>query len=232
MTATKNLRTPPRFLVLSGSYSTLSLAFCRSAKFIFSHTAENVRASAQLLPLIEQHLLIPAQSTIHDIDFIAVDAGPGAFTSLRVLLATVNGLGLAVQKPIVSCDGIAVLGQELVQKNTNAAEKRVLFNAYNNEVYFHNPTDNTTTYVPLQQAAALLNEYAQPVALAGQGIGVYEQQLREAGVNLTAWQQEMRYPSLQALAENALLQWDKIEQFVYEAKPLHLKEQRFKKLSR
>lgn len=189
------------------------------------------------------------QSTIHDIDFIAVDAGPGAFTSLRVLLSTVNGLALAANKPVISCDGIALVGQCLAAKNNDSPASEpgpsnwipgqaremsalVLFNAYNNELYYHHPYSNETGYAPLDDIVAMIKTLPQPVVLAGQGVAIYEEQLRAAGVDLSCWDTELMYPPIKALAHDALLQWEKDEVKVFEAKPLHLKEQQFKKLSR
>lgn len=232
MTATRDIQTPPQFLILSGSYSTLSLALCNGDTITAAHTAHDVRASAQLLPLLNKHLFIPTQSTIHDVAFIAVNAGPGAFTSLRVLLATVNGMALAAKKPVVSCDGIAVTAQCLAAKTPAQQEGIVLFNAYNNEVYYCMVRSGKIGYQPLEQMVTQLKNYAAPVTLAGQGVAVYEEQLRAAGVDLSCWDQSLAQPPLEALARDALLQWEKTTTKRYEARPLHLKEQRFKKLTR
>ncbi len=52
-----------------------------------------------LIPMIES-VVNASGMTKDDIDAIAVSTGPGFFTGLRIGLATANGLGLALQKPV------------------------------------------------------------------------------------------------------------------------------------
>lgn len=50
------------------------------------------------------------QTELSEMDAIAVAAGPGSFTGLRIGSATAKGLGLALNKPIISVptlEGIA-----------------------------------------------------------------------------------------------------------------------------
>lgn len=62
--------------------------------------------SERLLPGIRA-LLTEAGMTPGDLDGFAVAAGPGSFTGLRIGLATVRGLGLACDRPVI---GISTLG--------------------------------------------------------------------------------------------------------------------------
>lgn len=58
------------------------------------------RQSAELLPRILQ-LLASADGRLSDLTAIAVGAGPGSFTGLRVAMALAKGLALGLGRPIV-----------------------------------------------------------------------------------------------------------------------------------
>ncbi len=65
--------------------------------------------SETLLPMIDE-VVSMTDTRLEDIDAIAIAAGPGSFTGLRIGAATAKGLGLALDKPIVSvptCEGLA-----------------------------------------------------------------------------------------------------------------------------
>jgi tRNA threonylcarbamoyl adenosine modification protein YeaZ len=65
--------------------------------------------SETLLPMIDE-IVRMTETELSDIDAIAVASGPGSFTGLRIGAATVKGLGLALDKPIVpvpTCEALA-----------------------------------------------------------------------------------------------------------------------------
>ena len=57
--------------------------------------------SQTLLPMIDE-IVKMTETDLETIDAIAVAGGPGSFTGLRIGSATAKGLGLALDKPIVS----------------------------------------------------------------------------------------------------------------------------------
>ena len=56
--------------------------------------------SQTLLPMLDEVSQM-TELDLDSIDAIAVAAGPGSFTGLRIGSATAKGLGLALQKPLV-----------------------------------------------------------------------------------------------------------------------------------
>ncbi|MBO5509994.1 MAG: tRNA (adenosine(37)-N6)-threonylcarbamoyltransferase complex dimerization subunit type 1 TsaB [Lachnospiraceae bacterium] len=65
--------------------------------------------SETLLPMIDE-IVSMTETELDTIDAIAVASGPGSFTGLRIGSATVKGLGLALDKPIISvpsCEALA-----------------------------------------------------------------------------------------------------------------------------
>ena len=73
-----------------------------------SHLAERSTASTHLVRLIDD-LCARAALAVDDVDAVAVNLGPGAFTGLRVGLATAQGLATAYRKPLVGCSTFEAL---------------------------------------------------------------------------------------------------------------------------
>jgi tRNA threonylcarbamoyladenosine biosynthesis protein TsaB len=69
---------------------------------------QTLTISAHLLHLIDT-LCMQVGCDIHTIDGLAISLGPGGFTSLRVGLATAQGLAMALGKPLVGCSTFEAL---------------------------------------------------------------------------------------------------------------------------
>ena len=87
--------------------------------------------SQTLLPMLDE-IVQMTELELDTIDAIAVAAGPGSFTGLRIGSATAKGLGLALEKPLVAVptlDGLAY--------NLCGTEKIIcpLMDARRNQVY-------------------------------------------------------------------------------------------------
>ena len=68
--------------------------------------------SQTLLPMLEELKKMIALD-LDTIDAIAVAAGPGSFTGLRIGSATAKGLGLALDKPLISVSTIEAMAYNL-----------------------------------------------------------------------------------------------------------------------
>ena len=87
-------------LAADTSLPILSVALVRDAQFLGA-TALEGRSSRneKLLPAIDW-LLSETGSDRKDIDLFAVTRGPGSFTGVRIGLATMQGMALALGKPV------------------------------------------------------------------------------------------------------------------------------------
>ncbi len=125
------------FVSIQGSYSQLQISLFQGSSCLQTIIKDDVKASSHLVPYLDE-LLANHSLSLKDLDFIAVDYGPGAFTSLRVIIATVNGISFASQKPLIAVDGLEALWQQTrdEQNISDDALLVCLLNAYNNDVYY------------------------------------------------------------------------------------------------
>lgn len=72
-------------------------------------TGDPTRTHAERLPGEISQVLASAQIARDKIDVFAVATGPGAFTGLRIGLATIQGLAMALQKPVVGVSALDAL---------------------------------------------------------------------------------------------------------------------------
>ena len=79
-----------------------SVALARDGLLVDETTGESSLTHGQRLPGDLQNLLARHDLTTASIDRYAVAAGPGSFTGLRVGIATIQGLALAHDKPVVA----------------------------------------------------------------------------------------------------------------------------------
>ncbi len=127
------------FVSVQGTYNKIELALFNSDKCIDIFLRFDVKASSYLIPLLDE-LLQKNNLKIIDLSFVAVDRGPGAFTSLRVTLATVNGLAFARQIKMIGISSLDALNYQIEasfpKSQRQCATLICLLNAYNNDVYY------------------------------------------------------------------------------------------------
>ena len=70
-----------------------------------SYQATGLTHSRTLMPMAED-LLRNSEQTLAEMDLIAIAAGPGSFTGLRIGIAAAKGLAWAAEKP---CCGVSTL---------------------------------------------------------------------------------------------------------------------------
>ncbi|WP_295126709.1 tRNA (adenosine(37)-N6)-threonylcarbamoyltransferase complex dimerization subunit type 1 TsaB [uncultured Chitinophaga sp.] len=88
------------------------------------HTIRNAEQKdhAAKLPLFVQEILQTAGITAASLDAIAVSAGPGSYTGLRVSAATAKGLCYAWKKPLIAVSTLKMMANGLITAmgNTNS----------------------------------------------------------------------------------------------------------------
>lgn len=123
-----------------------SSAWCSVALSLNDATVPLVRrqkvsagASQLLLPWIED-LLIEASIQMNELDAIAIDVGPGAFTGVRLGVAAVQGLAIAAKLPVLPVLSLDAIAAQLILKNgfieSNSQSFLITVDARMGEVYW------------------------------------------------------------------------------------------------
>ncbi len=91
-----------KVLALDTSGLVATVAIMEDEKMLAEYTVQYKKTHSQtLLPMIRE-IVSMTETDLGQVDAIAVAGGPGSFTGLRIGSATAKGLGLALDKPIVS----------------------------------------------------------------------------------------------------------------------------------
>jgi len=99
----------PLCLALETATATASVALLRGEVVLETRSSpDGQHHSETLLPMIDA-LLASGGHRLDDVELFAVSIGPGAFTSLRIGLATLKGLAFGSHRPAVAVSTLAAL---------------------------------------------------------------------------------------------------------------------------
>ncbi|MFR8169185.1 MAG: tRNA (adenosine(37)-N6)-threonylcarbamoyltransferase complex dimerization subunit type 1 TsaB [Marvinbryantia sp.] len=173
-----------RILGIDSSGLVASVAVVEDDRLLAEYTVNYKKTHSQtLLPMLDE-IVRMTELDLKTIDAIAVAAGPGSFTGLRIGSATAKGLGLALGTPL-----IAVPTVEALAYNLWGTDKRIcpLMDARRNQVYtgiyaFYGEEMQTLEgqmAVGVEELAQKLNRMGREVIFLGDGVPVYRDLLEQ-----------------------------------------------------
>jgi tRNA threonylcarbamoyl adenosine modification protein YeaZ len=121
------------YIAIQNTYEIFEIALFVNNKLVSKKREDKHDTSKLFIPLLDE-LLTQNNAKISDFDFCAVNCGPGPFSTLRSIIASVNGLHFATNIPLISIDGLEATFFEFY--NPTYQHTIVLLNAFNNEVYY------------------------------------------------------------------------------------------------
>lgn len=148
--------------------------------------------SQTLLPMLDEVSRM-TELELNSIDAIAVAAGPGSFTGLRIGSATAKGLGLALQKPLIHVPTLHGLAYNLCGTDKivcpimDARRGQVYTGIYEFDGNKLKVLDDQMA-VPIEELGEKLLVYHRDVIFLGDGVPVYREVLTErimAGRNIS-----------------------------------------------
>ena len=224
------------YLAVYGSYQELMVGLFNGPQLIEQRYVPNARLSAVLIPVIDE-LLKRAGVRLTHLAYIAVVNGPGSFSSLRALLATVNGIAAGSGVPLVGCDGLAVFVgvAAAAVRSKHRCLLLVVMNAYNNEHFYRlvsvdsfgtSTVIQAPVYRSIEAITELVMEHSAPLYVVGNSALLFTDCVHELGGEvLTA-------TPVDVLNVMALMAGDAYRNggAVSALQPIHLKEMHFKKL--
>ena len=173
-----------KILAIDSSGMVASIAVVEGEKLIGEFTVNYKKTHSQtLLPMLDE-LAKMIELDLDTIDAIAVAAGPGSFTGLRIGSATAKGLGLALDKPLISVPTVDGLAYNLFSSSTLVCP---LMDARRNQVYTGIYTfEGYQMHILLAQCAVSIeeiirqvSEYEREVTFLGDGVAVYAPYIKE-----------------------------------------------------
>jgi tRNA threonylcarbamoyladenosine biosynthesis protein TsaB len=179
----------PAILAVETSTLTASVAILVDGKIAIEKESGVNSHSELLLPLIDE-CLHATDLKLADLSTIAVGAGPGSFTGLRIGMATVKGLCFATDLSVTPVSSLAALALDCQRAATTDALIVPVLDARRKEVYvgFYQHEGSTLCsrgqeqVIPPQALAELVaSQSAGAVILCGDGACKYESVLTDIG---------------------------------------------------
>lgn len=176
-----------KILGIDSSGLVASVAIVEDDRLVAEYNLQyKITHSQTLLPMLEE-----IRNRIHldmqTIDAIAVAAGPGSFTGLRIGAATVKGLGLALGKPIIpvptlegmayNCYGTDLLVCPLMDARRNQVYTGLY--SFEKEDRIRMKSVMEQTAVGFDELAAKLNVLGREVLFLGDGVPVFAEAMKE-----------------------------------------------------
>lgn len=163
-------------LAVDTSAKPVSCALAQDDRVLASFYANTGLTHSQtLMPMIE-NLLKVTEYTVADLDAVAVNAGPGSFTGVRIGVSAVKGLAFTNDLPCISVSTL-----ESMAENTVAIPNTViccLMDARCQQVYaalFEKDTDGVLHRLSADEAVTVaemgerLSALGRPIVLVGDG---------------------------------------------------------------
>jgi tRNA threonylcarbamoyladenosine biosynthesis protein TsaB len=113
---------------------TASVAIVRDGELLAAGDADTGSHSERLMPLIAE-LMAQVGLEAAQLDAVAVGAGPGSFTGLRIGLATAKGLAFAAGKPLWLVSSLAALAWAMRDAAPSGALLVPALDARRGEIY-------------------------------------------------------------------------------------------------
>ena len=178
-----------KIAALDSSGLVASVAVIEDEVLVAEYTVNHKKTHSQtLLPMLDE-IKRMVELDLGTLDAIAVSAGPGSFTGLRIGSATAKGLGLALNIPLVSVPTIDALAYNLY-----GTDKLIcpIMDARRNQVYtgiYESVRNEDGTYVQrrileqcaigIEEIAKKLNGLGREVVFLGDGVPVFKEQLAQ-----------------------------------------------------
>lgn len=173
-----------KILGLDSSGIVASVAVVEDDILVAEYTVNYKKTHSQtLLPMLDE-IAKMTELDLNTIDAIAVAAGPGSFTGLRIGSATAKGLGLALRKPLIAVPTVEGLAYNLYDTDglicpiMDARRRQVYTGIYRFEEH-RLVTVEDQMAVPMEEMIRKLNEYQQPVTFLGDGVSVFADMIAE-----------------------------------------------------
>lgn len=102
-------------LQIETATTSCSIALAMDGQALAFKEVDQRNIHAEVITLYIEQVLAEAKVTYAGLDAIAVSAGPGSYTGLRIGISTAKGLCYALDKPLISVDTLAAMASGVSQ---------------------------------------------------------------------------------------------------------------------
>jgi tRNA A37 threonylcarbamoyladenosine modification protein TsaB len=219
-----------KFLVFHTRYKDVQIGYFEQQNLVELYALDSIKVSKCLLATVD-NLFQKFDISLKNISFLAAHSGPAPYTTLRVVLATLNGINFSVQTPLVGVNGLDAFLKHLNNANTNI----VLLNAFGHDLYYGISDQKISAPIfGCKNFDLLLNEIAHDVQgninFFGNGATMYKDKIEQVFGSRALIGSKLELPNgydteivpIQFVAQEALKKWHnkEIEQELF---PVYLK---------
>lgn len=205
------------YLTLQSTYENIEIAIFtnsgRTVELIEKKVISKLESSKNLIPSIDS-ILTKHNLKLDDLNFIAVNKGPGPFTTLRVVIVTANALNFATNLPLIGIDGLEALQEEYQDQNFEVSV--AILNAYNNDVYY-SIKSNSLSKEGWQNINEFLNYLKsnfenKKIKFIGNGVNIFGEHIKNVFKDLAHfYEPNPQNCSVEQIAKMAFKNWQNKE---------------------
>ena len=173
-----------RILGIESASLVASAAIVEDDAVIAEYTVNNKKTHSQtLLPMIDE-IFRMTERTPEMMDAVAVAAGPGSFTGLRIGSATAKGIALALDIPVIPVPTTDAMAYQFfgcahrICPILDARRSEVYTGIYRFEKDFE--VLMPASAMPLTQLMEIIRREPGPVVFTGDGVPVFRERIVEA----------------------------------------------------
>jgi len=213
-----------KILALDTTTKTLCLGLYIDGKF-YEYSLETGRNLSDLLIPTIQRVIQALGLKIADIDYFACGLGPGSFTGMRIGLATIKGLSIVGNKPII---GISTL--DILAKNSEIKDRLIITAAdarreliYCSSYKYVKGVLKRQSQYSLLTLDELIKKFRSKVVVLGDAVALYKDKILARMKDAIVLDKDYWCPKAHNLMDLALLKI-KAKQFtsVTSIKPIYL----------
>lgn len=168
-----------KMIAIDSSGLVATVAIATEDAIIAEYTVNYKKTHSQtLLPMLDE-IKKMTELDLKDIDAVAVAAGPGSFTGLRIGSATAKGLGLALDVPIIEIPTTDALAMnmwgcmDMICPIMDARRDQVYTGFYSFDEKDELVVHRSCFADYINEVVAQLNAIGRPVTFLGDGVPVY-----------------------------------------------------------
>ena len=122
-------------LSLDTSTKVCSVAVHEDGELIGSQSYHLQKSHSSLLPVIVEQLMENVEKKLNELDAVALSAGPGSYTGLRIGTATAKGFAFTLGIPMVAITSLDTMFEQVAPMFSNSSVLIPMIDARRMEVF-------------------------------------------------------------------------------------------------